>query len=104
MKYIALFGMAGGAILAAGKLTAAQWHAAGAGLLALVLAHGLTLLPWMLVALLAWRYWWWKRHALLYEQMVVDEQVERQRRGAEIWDLKRQLERKQARRKRPAPR
>src|SRR4051794_31790033 len=100
IRLIALLGLIAGGVVAAGRLTAAQWHGIGTALLAVTLAHGLTVLPWLLLALATWRYWWWKRHALLYEQMVVDEQVERQRRGAEIWDLKRQLERKQAQRKR----
>lgn len=60
MKLIAIFGLAAGAVLAAGNLTAAQWHAAGAGLLALILHYGLTVLPWALAALFA-RAWWRQR-------------------------------------------
>jgi hypothetical protein len=60
MKIIALFGLAGGAVVAAGQLTAAQWHVAGAALVALVLRYGLTALPWLLAALFA-RLWWKQR-------------------------------------------
>lgn len=57
MRRIALFGLVAGAVLAAGNLTAAQWHAAGVALMALTLAHGLTVLPWLLAALFAWLWW-----------------------------------------------
>jgi hypothetical protein len=100
MKYVALVGLAGGAVVAAGNLTGAQWHAAGAGLLALVLRYGLTVLPWLLAALFAWRYWYWKRIALLYDQIAAAEQSHRQRLGAALWEKDRALERRPQQRKR----
>jgi len=66
MKPIALFGLIAGAVLALGKLTATQWHAIGAGLLALVARYGLTVLPWLLAALFAWLWWRWKRSAIFW--------------------------------------
>lgn len=60
MKPIALFGLLAGGVLAAGNLTAAQWHAVGTALLALTLAHGLTALPWLLAVLFA-ALWWRQR-------------------------------------------
>lgn len=60
MKLIALFGLIAGGIIAAGQMTAAQWHAAGVTLLALTLAHGLSVLPWLLAAAFA-RLWWRQR-------------------------------------------
>jgi hypothetical protein len=57
MKYFALFGLAGGAIVAAGQLTVAQWHAAISGLLVLVSRYGPIVLPWALAALFAWLWW-----------------------------------------------
>jgi hypothetical protein len=64
IKPVALFGLTAGGFVALGQLSAAQWHAIGAALLALTLRYGLTVLPWLLMALFAWRYWRWKRSAL----------------------------------------
>lgn len=64
MRLAALFGLIAGGIVAAGRLTSAQWQQIGQTALALTLAHGLTVLPWVLAALFAWRYWRWKRTAL----------------------------------------
>jgi 4-hydroxybenzoate polyprenyltransferase len=57
MKLAALFALGAGAFVALGRLTAAQWHAAGVALLFLTLAHGLTVLPWLLAALFALLWW-----------------------------------------------
>jgi hypothetical protein len=101
VKYIALFGIAGGAVVAAGKLTAAQWHAAGAGVLALALRYGLTVLPWLLAALFAWLWWKQRRRTWLYEQIAVGEMEQRRQYGAELWEKDRAAERRpQPRRKR----
>lgn len=99
MKPVALFGLAAGAVLAFGNLTAAQWHAAAAGLLALVLRYGLIVLPWLLAALLGRLWYRAKRRAWLYERMVVAEQSERQRLSAELWDKDRIIERQIAERR-----
>ncbi len=98
MKYIPIFGLVAGGIVAAGQLTAAQWHAASVALLALTLAHGLIVLPWALAALFAWRYWYWKRRALFYDSMLGAEMDERRRLGAQLREKERELE------KRPMPR
>lgn len=66
IRRMMLFSLAGGGIVAAGRLNGAQWHAIGAALLALTIAHGLTVLPWLLAALFAWRYWRWKRSAIFW--------------------------------------
>ena len=66
IRLIMIVGLVGGGIVASGRLTAAQWHAIGAALLALTIAHGLTVLPWLLAALFAWRYWRWKRSAIFW--------------------------------------
>lgn len=100
MKFVALFGLFAGGFVALGRLSAAQWHTIGVALLALTLAHGLTVLPWLLAALAAWRYWYWKRHAMLYETMAADGiEMERTLR-AEIWEKDRALERRPQQRKR----
>ena len=57
---IAAFGLFAGAVLAIGQLPAAGLAAAGRGLLLLVGAYWLTLLPWLLAALFA-RLWWIQR-------------------------------------------
>ena len=86
MRRIALLGLAATSIVVITQLSAAQWHAAGTVLLALTLAHGLTALPWLLASLFAWRYWWWKRHALLNEQMAADGIDTARRLRAEQWE------------------
>ena len=53
MKLIVLFGLLAGAIVALGRLSAAQWHGIGMALLAVALTQGLTALPWLLAALFA---------------------------------------------------
>ena len=100
MRLIALFGLLAGGIIAAGRLTAAQWQAAGQTLLTLTLAYGLTVLPWMLVVLLAWAWRRERRRAWLYERMVVAEMEERQRLGAQLWESERARERRPQQRKR----
>ena len=81
MRLVALFGLIGGGILAVGRLTAAQWHAIGQTLLALTLAYGLAVLPWLLAMLFAWRYWRWKRTALSWisfgKAQIASNQVQR---------------------------
>jgi hypothetical protein len=72
-------------------------------LLALVLRYGLTVLPWLLAALFTWRYWYWKRIALLYDQIAAAEQSHRQRLGAALWEKDRALERRPQQRKRATP-
>jgi hypothetical protein len=54
---VALFGLFAGGVLAVGSLPADGLSTAGTGLLALIGAHWLTLLPWLLAALFA-RLWW----------------------------------------------
>jgi hypothetical protein len=71
IRLLAIFGLIAGGVLAAGQLTAAQWHAAGAALLALTLTYGLTVLPWLLAALLSYRCWRW-RHAALFWRGAAD--------------------------------
>jgi len=63
MRFVALFGLIAGGTLAAGTLTAAQWHAVGGALLALTLRYGLTVLPWILALLFAWQWRRWQRSA-----------------------------------------
>lgn len=85
MRPIALLGLIAGGVLAAGNLTAAQWHAAGVALLALIIAHGLTALPWLLVALATWRYWRWKRTALAWIGFGKHELAQYQQRKDQEW-------------------
>jgi hypothetical protein len=102
IRLIVVFGLAAGAILAAGRITAAQWHAIGLALLALSLRYGLVVLPWALAALLAVLWWKERRRCRLYEQMVIDEQELRRGHGARIWGLERELEKRPAQRRRSA--
>jgi hypothetical protein len=96
MRLIALFGLTAGGILAAGQLTAAQWHAAGVAALALTVRYGLTVLPWALAAAFAWRYWRWKRTALAWISYGKMEMANYQRRKEDEWnDLQAKI-RKQA--------
>lgn len=53
MKRMILFALAAGAVVALGQLTAAQWHAIGAALLALLVAYRVSLLPWLLALFFA---------------------------------------------------
>lgn len=66
MKYIALFGLLGGVVVAVGQMTAAQWAAIGQTLLALILAYGLTVLPWLLALLFLWLWWRQRQITLLW--------------------------------------
>lgn len=100
MRFVAVFGLTSGAILAAGRITAAQWHAIGLALVALSFRYGLIVLPWLLATLLAVLWQRARRRTWLYEQMLVEEQAQRQRHGARIWDLERALEKRPAQRRR----
>ena len=73
MRSIALFGLVAGGILAAGQLSAAQWHTAGQALLALTLTHGLTVLPWLIAALFAALWWRERRTAWLWSESYRDQ-------------------------------
>lgn len=95
MKLIALFGLAAGALVAAGQMTAAQWHGIGVALLALTLRYGLAVLPWLLAALFAWRYWHWKRTALAWIAYGKVEMANYQRRKDDEWnDLQAEIRRR----------
>lgn len=56
--YAALFGLVGGAIMALGQMSEAQLHTLGLNLLAITLAYGPTVLPWLLAIVCAWG---WRR-------------------------------------------
>jgi len=86
IRLVALMGLVAGGVLAAGRLTSAQWHAAGVALLALTLAYGLTALPWLLAALFAWRYWRWKRTALAWIGFGKHEMAQYQQRKEHEWE------------------
>lgn len=64
LPIIALFGLIAGGFVALGQMSAAQLQHAGQALLSLALAHSVTVLPWLLAVLFAWRYWRWKKIAL----------------------------------------
>jgi hypothetical protein len=100
MKYVALIGLRRRRRGRAGNLTAAQWHAPARACWRSTLRYGLTVLPWLLAALFTWRYWYWKRIALLYDQIAAAEQSHRQRLGAALWEKDRALERRPQQRKR----
>jgi len=102
MKYIPLFGLVAGGVVAAGRLTAAQWHAIGQGALTLALRYGLTVLPWLLAALFALLWYKQKRRTWIYEQIAVGEMELRRQHGAQIWDLKYGAGRRTPQRKRSA--
>ena len=53
MRLVVRFGIIAGGIIAAGRLSAAQWQQIGQLTLALTLVHGLTVLPWLLALLFA---------------------------------------------------
>jgi len=98
MKPLALSGLIIGAIVALGRLSTAQWHTAGQALLALTLAHGLTVLPWVLAILFA-RLWWRERwRARLYEQLTADGFADANRLQREVWKLERVAASKRKRR------
>lgn len=63
MRIAAILGVAGGAVVALGTMTAAQWHAIGVALLVLALRYGLLVLPWLLAVLFAWL--WWRERGLV---------------------------------------
>lgn len=100
IKLVALLGLAAGGVVALGRLSTAQWHGIGVALLALTLAHGLTVLPWVLAALFALLWRKQRRRAWLYEQMTADGVEDAQRLRAHIWNLERAAERQPQRRKR----
>lgn len=94
---IASFGLLFGAIVALGRMSGAQLQHIGSSLLAITLAHGLTVLPWLSTILFAWLWWRMRRRAYILEMIAMGEIEERHRLGAELWEKNRQLER------RPAP-
>jgi hypothetical protein len=63
MKYIALFGLLGGGVVAVGQMSAAQWQQIGQAAIAIALRYGLIVLPWLLAALFA--VLWWRSKQLV---------------------------------------